>query len=92
MDTMGPMQPVLSLQDSTISISMSGHPKAQPQPNSRMSQTLETDLFSRFGFGRREAEVAARLSALVLSASPFLGESILDTRKQESVKTEEGAQ
>ena len=92
MDTMGQMQPVWSLQDSTIGISMSGQPKAQPQPNSRMSQTLETDLFSRFGFGRREAEVAARLSALVLSAPPFLGESIFDTRKQESVKTEEGAQ
>ena len=89
---MGQMQPVLSLQDSTISISMSGQPKAQPQPNSIMSQTLETDLFSRFGFGRREAEVAARLSALVLSAAPFLGESMLNTRKKELVKTEKGAQ
>ena len=70
---MGQMQPVWSLQDSTIGISTSAQPQAQPQPKSRMSQTLETDLFSRFGFGRREAEVEARLSALVLSAPPFLG-------------------
>ena len=81
---MGHMHPLGLLQDSTIGISTSAQPKAQPQQNSRMSQTLETDLFSHFGFGRREAEVAARLSALVLSAPPFLGESILDTQKKQN--------